>query len=145
MREGNCGGQQMPGETAGLLPVRALERLRRPSGRRALAGKDVSLPAIEAPDALFIDLGTNVVARAMFPRAEGGDAAFELRFAQETFGFMKNATALYGKPDIQFFLNAGPMENTTMKGTLQAERAFPPISRRMPTTNAEGLGRSEGT
>ena len=33
---------------------------------------------------------------------------------------MKNATVLYGKPDIQFFLNAGPMENITMNGTLQA-------------------------
>ena len=33
---------------------------------------------------------------------------------------MRNATALYKKPDIQFFLNAGPMENATMNGTLQA-------------------------
>ena len=33
---------------------------------------------------------------------------------------MRNASALYKKPDIQFFLNAGPMENATMNGTLQA-------------------------
>ena len=33
---------------------------------------------------------------------------------------MRNATVLYKKPDIQFFLNAGPMENATMNGTLQA-------------------------
>ena len=79
-----------------------------------------SFPASEAPDALFIDLGTNDIARAEFTKAEGGDPAFELRFAQETFAFMRNATVLYKKPDIQFFLNAGPMENATMNGTLQA-------------------------
>ena len=141
MREGNCGGLQMPDYFLSELSNGCAGH----PGAAPWPAKTYRFPAIEAPDALFIDLGTNDVARAMFPRAEGGDAAFELRFAQETFGFMKNATALYGKPDIQFFLNAGPMENTTMKGTLQAERAFPPISRRMPTTKAEGLGRSEGT
>ena len=41
-----------------------------------------SFPASEAPDALFIDLGTNDIARAEFTKAEGGDPAFELRFAQ---------------------------------------------------------------
>ena len=42
------------------------------------------------------------------------------KFAQETFQFMMNATTLYGKKDIQFFLNAGPMENTTIAGTQSA-------------------------
>ena len=42
------------------------------------------------------------------------------KFAQETLQFMLNATKLYGKPDIQFFLNAGPMENTTITGTQSA-------------------------
>ena len=38
--------------------------------------------------------------------------AFEARFAAQTLRFMLNATRLYAKPDIHFFLNSGPMENT---------------------------------
>eukprot|EP01043_Picozoa_sp_COSAG02_P014939 COSAG02_NODE_624_length_19387_cov_90.736002_8_plen_101_part_00 len=58
-------------------------------------------------DGAAVAAGTNDVARAEFPKDKGGDHAFELRFAQETFAFMKNATVLYAKPDIQFFLNTG--------------------------------------
>ena len=42
------------------------------------------------------------------------------QFAQETLQFMLNATKLYGTREIQFFLNAGPMENTTITGTKSA-------------------------
>ncbi len=66
----------------------------------------LSILMVSCDDAAFA-AGTNDVARAEFPKDKGGDPAFELRFAQETFAFMKNATVLYAKPDIQFFLNAG--------------------------------------
>ena len=46
---------------------------------------------------------------------EFGDA-----FIAETLAFMVNATAKYAKPDIVFFLNAGPMENVTMPWTVEA-------------------------
>lgn len=68
-----------------------------------------------APDAIFIDLGTNDM-RAITKLGPRGMAAF----ATETLQLMKNASALYGTRDIEFFLNAGPMENTTMAGTLSA-------------------------
>ena len=64
-------------------------------------------------------LGPWISLRFLLAKA-GGDPAFERRFAEETVAFMRNATTLYGKPDIQFFLNAGPMENATMSGALQA-------------------------
>jgi hypothetical protein len=35
----------------------------------------------------------------------------------ETLAFMKNATVWYSKPDIEFFLSAGPIENATLKFT----------------------------
>ena len=69
------------------------------------------IAACRVPKCVHLDVGcspgTNDVARAEFPKAKGGDPSFELRFAQETVDFMKNATVLYRKPDIQFFLNAG--------------------------------------
>ena len=67
------------------------------------------------PDAIFIDLGTNdanTIARM-------GQTGANL-FVSETVTFMTNATQYYRKSDIQFFLNAGPMENVTMTLTLEA-------------------------
>jgi len=68
-----------------------------------------------APDAMVIDLGTND-AGAIAKIGPTGMA----RFTAETVQFMKTATVLYSKPDIQFFLTAGPMENTTLSGTTAA-------------------------
>lgn len=50
---------------------------------------------------MFIDLGTNDM-RAI---SKGGASGMGL-FAKETLQFMVNATELYGKKDIEFFLNA---------------------------------------
>jgi hypothetical protein len=65
------------------------------------------------------DLGTNDerAINKIDPKNTGTGMA---KFAQETLQFMLNATKLYGKTDIQFFLNAGPMENTTITGTQSA-------------------------
>lgn len=74
------------------------------------------------PDAVVIDLGTNDM-RAITKigvNASTGLGPGMDRFAEETVQFMRNATVLYGKPDIQFFLTAGPMENTTITGTREA-------------------------
>ena len=68
-----------------------------------------------APDAVFVDLGTNdmrVIQRM-------GDKGAQL-FVAETVAFLTNITNRYRSRDIQFFLNAGPMENTTMPLTLSA-------------------------
>eukprot|EP01052_Picozoa_sp_SAG31_P012951 SAG31_NODE_767_length_12232_cov_6.917827_13_plen_368_part_00 len=116
MREHNCGGLQMPDYFLSALSTGCKGH----PGTAPWPSQTYAFPTSEAPDAMFIDLGTNDIARAEFPKAEGGDPAFELRFATETVAFMQNATRLYKKPDIQFFLNAGPMENKTMNGTLQA-------------------------
>ena len=120
MREGNCGGLQMPDYFLATLSTGCAGVPGASLGGPGSDAQTYKFPSSETPDAMFIDLGTNDVARAMFPKEKGGDPAFELRFAQETFAFMCNATELYRKPDIQFFLNAGPMENSTMNGTLQA-------------------------
>lgn len=61
------------------------------------------------PDAIFINLGTND--NRVIPRV-GAD-----HFVDETLAFMKNATVWYSKPDIDFFLSAGPMENITLNFT----------------------------
>ena len=68
-----------------------------------------------APDAMVIDLGTNDM-RAITKLGPTGMA----RFTNETVQFMKTATTLYNKPDIEFFLTAGPMENASMPGTVAA-------------------------
>lgn len=68
-----------------------------------------------APDAMVIDLGTNDM-RAITKIGAGGMA----QFTNETVQFMKTATVLYNKPDIEFFLTAGPMENATQIGTTDA-------------------------
>lgn len=65
-----------------------------------------------APDAMFIDLGTND------ERVIKGDPANAAKFIAEMLAFMNNATVRYAKRDIQFFLNAGPMENATMGETV---------------------------
>eukprot|EP01048_Picozoa_sp_COSAG05_P003392 COSAG05_NODE_155_length_15704_cov_84.777315_13_plen_165_part_00 len=116
MREHNCGGLQMPDYFLSALSTGCEGH----PGTAPWPAQTYNFPSNEAPDALFIDLGTNDIARAEFTKAEGGDPAFERRFAQETLTFMKNATRLYKKPNIQFFLNSGPMENKTTSGTLQA-------------------------
>jgi hypothetical protein len=64
---------------------------------------------------MIIDLGTND-AQAI---AKLGPAGMG-QFTKETVEFMKNATVLYNKIDIEFFLTAGPMENTTASGTVAA-------------------------
>lgn len=61
-----------------------------------------------APDAMFIDLGTND------ERVIHGNATMAAKFVSEFLAFMHNATRLYAKPDIEFFVSAGPMENNTM-------------------------------
>ena len=68
-----------------------------------------------APDAMVIDLGTNDMG-AIRKLGPTGMA----RFTNETVQFMKTATTLYNKPDIEFFLTAGPMENASMPGTVAA-------------------------
>ena len=94
------------------------------------------------PSAIFIDLGTNDM-RAI---NKLGPVAGPAGFIRQTVEFMVNATAYWGgkvrsaggsgtsrdnadpaaaaaaqpADGIQFFLNAGPMENTTMPWTLQA-------------------------
>lgn len=64
-----------------------------------------------APDAIFINLGTND--NRVIPKA--GPQSF----INQSLAFMKNSTLWYNKPDIQFFLSAGPMENTTMNYTVE--------------------------
>ena len=98
-----CGGLQMPDYFPSILYANAPNRT-----------YDFSH---WAPDAMFIDLGTNDM-RAITKLKEKGMG----RFAEETVAFMVNATRLYSKADIQFFLSAGPMENSTMPGTLAAIR-----------------------
>lgn len=61
------------------------------------------------PDAIFINLGTND--NLVIPRVGAG------HFVDETLAFMKNATVWYSKPDIEFFLSAGPIENITLNFT----------------------------
>ena len=66
-----------------------------------------------------IDLGTNDMRGiASVDKVKNGTGM--ARFAEETLQFMVNATKLYQKKDIHFFLNAGPMENSTIVGTLSA-------------------------
>ena len=104
MRE--CGGLQMPDYFTGLYY------------------KDGATPTYDfgaggsgwKPDAMFIDLGTNDAGRI----ARMGSPAGPDAFIAETLAFMVNATAKYAKPDIVFFLNAGPMENVTMPWTVEA-------------------------
>jgi hypothetical protein len=102
-----CGGLQMPD----YFPSLFFQDAPKPT---------YSFDAAEwAPDAMFIDLGTNDrrgIAK-VDPNATGTGMQ---RFAEETLQFMLNATKFYKKPDIQFFLNAGPMENTTIVGTQSA-------------------------
>jgi hypothetical protein len=103
MRE--CGGLQMPDYFTGLF-----------YGDGATPTYDFGAGGGWKPDAMFIDLGTNderVIARMGSPA--GPDA-----FIAETVAFMVNATVKYAKPDIVFFLNAGPMENVTMPWTVEA-------------------------
>ena len=92
-----CGGLQMPDYFPGLFY------------------KDAPHPTYKfgawAPDAMFIDLGTNDMRGIAKVDKKTAGTGMQ-RFAQETLQFMINATQLYGKKDIQFFLNAGPMENT---------------------------------
>jgi len=74
------------------------------------------------PDAMVIDLGTNdmhAIARIGVNMTSGLGPGMD-QFTKETVQFMKNATILYGKPDIKFFLTAGPMENITITGTQAA-------------------------
>lgn len=107
MRE--CGGLQMPDYFTGAFYA------------------DGSKPTYDfagpwKPDAMVIDLGTNdmrAITKIGF-NATTGTGAGMTQFTRETVSFMKNATVLYGKPDIQFFLTAGPMENTTYTGTSEA-------------------------
>lgn len=67
------------------------------------------------PDAIVINLGTNDMRVIGDPSSSLG-----AKFTSDTVQFMKNATQLYNKPEIQFFLTTGPMENTTAPLTKQA-------------------------
>lgn len=105
MRE--CGGLQMPDYFTGAFY------------------KDGATPTFDfkwQPDVMVIDLGTNDM-RAITKigvNTTTGEGPGMDRFTEETVQFMKNATILYKKPDIQFFLTSGPMENTTYTGTVAA-------------------------
>ena len=69
---------------------------------------------------MFINLGTNDRKAIQKIRVNGTDKAGYERFSAEMVDFMRNATLLYKKPDITFFLSTGPIENTTMKATQSA-------------------------
>jgi hypothetical protein len=100
MRE--CGGLQMPDYYLATMYADAPQAT-------------YNFSAGWVPDAVFIDLGTNDM-RAISKLGPSGMTAF----ANQTVNFMLGASARYGSRDIEFFLNAGPMENATMEGTLSA-------------------------
>eukprot|EP00040_Diaphanoeca_grandis_P003692 m.25596 g.25596 ORF g.25596 m.25596 type:complete len:411 (-) comp15077_c0_seq1:130-1362(-) len=111
MRE--CGGLQMPDYFTGAFYE--------DGGNPTYGFKTNSFK----PDAMVIDLGTNdmrAITSLGYNVTTGKGPGMD-RFTQETVAFMKNATMLYGKPDIQFFLTVGPMENTTITGTEAAVSA----------------------
>ena len=68
-----------------------------------------------APDAVFVNLGTNDNLRIK-------TAADMAAFADASVAFLVNATELYGSRAVDFFLSAGPMENRTADATLAAVR-----------------------
>jgi len=72
--------------------------------------------AKQVPDAIFINLGSNDISAI---ETLGEDVGGPL-FTNQTVEFMVNATKLYSKSDIEFFLNAGPIENMTLAYTLDA-------------------------
>ena len=69
----------------------------------------------DAPDAVFVNLGTNDNLRIK-------TAADMAAFADASVDFLVNATELYGSRAVDFFLSAGPMENRTADATLAAVR-----------------------
>ncbi|KAK7242862.1 hypothetical protein SO694_00015455 [Aureococcus anophagefferens] len=69
----------------------------------------------DAPDAVFVNLGTNDNLRIK-------TAADMEQFADASVDFLVNATEFYGSRAVDFFLSAGPMENRTADATLNAVR-----------------------
>ena len=69
----------------------------------------------DAPDAVFVNLGTNDNLRIK-------TAADMAAFADASVDFLVNATEFYGSRAVDFFLSAGPMENRTADATLAAVR-----------------------
>ena len=69
----------------------------------------------DAPDAVFVNLGTNDNLRIK-------TAADMAAFADASVDFLVNATEFYGSRAVDFFLSAGPMENRTADATLNAVR-----------------------
>ena len=108
MRE--CGGLQMPDYYKSQLRSEA-----------PAPTHDFGAAGGWRPDAMVIELGTND------ERAIHGHPGYNESFANQTVAFLQSVATRYRKPDVEFFLAAGPIRNFTGSW---ATKAVPVIAAR---------------